>query len=556
MTDVTADDVLGTLSGLSPEARVIALREALSSLRRDNARHQYRTPGDLACDVDPHTRQTPALRLIDEEVTRAITTGGRLIITVPPQEGKSTRVAVWTPVWALMRDPNKRVVVASYAESLARRNAMQARAIVNEYGSGAVDDVTGAALRDYLGVRVSDEHRQANSWTLAGASGGYYATGTGGALTGRAADLLIVDDPLKNQVQADSAREREKLWEWWTGVAQTRLAPGAAVIIIMTRWHEDDLVGALLTEDAERPESERVWRVVNIPAVAAEGVPDALGREPGEALVSARGRSAQDFDNIRRQVGTRVWSALYQGQPTPSSGGLFSRDEIDAGRVVGDEQPAIVGRIVSVDPAESGRGDEAGILLMGWDAQGTVYVLADESRKANSASWARRAVRMAVRTGAADLVYEAFTAEQTYASVIASAWQDLWHCAELLRRHGNDPLAAAEAWNAEGHIGDTLTPMQETLALLDAVPASGMPPYRVVPWRAKGDKVARAAGARQSVTTGRLRMSGSHPVLERQMVTWQPGQGSPDRVDAMVNGHDHIMGQLNRPVGFAVPGEW
>lgn len=554
-SSVTASDVLDTLRGLSPEARVAALREALSSVRRDNASHQYATPGDLAVDVDPGTVQTPALRLIDREVTEAVRTGGRLIVTVPPQEGKSTRVAVWTPVWALMRNPNRRIVVASYAESLARRNAMQARAIVNEYGSGATDEVTGEALRDYLGIAVSQEHRQSNSWTLAGHTGGYYATGTGGALTGRAADLLIVDDPLKNQVQADSAREREKLWDWWTSVAQTRLAPGAAVIIIMTRWHEDDLVGGILTEEQKRPEAERVWRVVNIPAVAEDGVPDALGRAPGEALVSARGRTGQDFENIRRQVGQRVWSALYQGQPTPSSGGLFLRDEIDASRVEAGNV-TLSGLIVSVDPSESGHGDEAGILLMGWDASGSAYVVRDESRQATSAGWARRAVRMAVREGAADLVYEAFTAQQTYAAVLAAAWQDMSHCAELLRRHGRDALAAAEAWTAEGHVGDALTPMQETLALLDKVPDNGIPPYRVVPWRARGDKVARAAGARQSVTTGRLRMLGSHPVLERQMVTWQPGQGSPDRVDAMVNGHDHIMGQLNRPVGFAVPGGW
>lgn len=549
----TREDVVAALSGVRPEARVAALRKALAEVELDNARHRYPTPGHLAVDLDPTTVQTPALRVIDEAVADTIAEGGRLVVTIPPQEGKSTRVAVWTPVWALMRNPDARVVVASYAESLAGRNAYQARSIVNEHGSGAVDEVTGAALPDRLGIAVARDHRQQRSWGLLGASGGYYATGTGGALTGRAADLLIVDDPFKNQVQADSAREREKVWQWWTSVAQTRLAPGAAVIIIMTRWHEDDLVGAILAEEDKRPPERRHWRVVNIPAVSEDGIPDALGREPGVAMESARGRTPEEFDRIRSAVGPRVWGALYQGLPTPSEGGLFTREEFNRSRVPGVQT---VGRVVSVDPAETGEGDEAGILLMGWDADGTVYVEEDESGRYNSEQWARNAVRLALRAGASDLVFEAFTAQQTYRAVLEATWHDIYRQAELLRAHNNDPAAAAETWHREGHQGDTLTPMQRTLEILDLMPTTNQMPFRLVPWRAKGDKVARAAGARQSVTTGRLRLVGEHPVLERQAVTWQPGQGSPDRVDAMVNGHDHIVGLFGRPSAIAVPEEW
>lgn len=550
---LTEQDLRDALTDLSPEARVMALRELVSEVQQENARYRYPTPGALACEVDPRMRQTPALELIDQEVSEAVEDGGRLIITVPPQEGKSTRVAVWTPVWALMRDPDRRVVVASYAESLARRNAMQARAILNEYGSGAVDEVTGEALHDYLGIRVAQDHRQASSWAVHGYAGGYYATGTAGALTGRAADLLIIDDPLKNQQQADSAREREKIWEWWTSVAQTRLAPGAAVVIIMTRWHEDDLVGGILAEEEKRPPGERLWHTVNIPAIAEEGVPDALQREPGVALESARGRTLADFRRIRGSVGARVWSSLYQGCPTPSEGGLFSREEIDRGRVADAD---LAGLIVSVDPAESGRGDEAGVLVMGWDHMGSVYVAEDHSARMTSDLWARTAVRAALRTGAGEIVYEAFTAAETYRNVLESTWQDIARQAALLRAHDHDVLVAAELWHAEGHEGDSLGPMQDTLELLDRIPDGREAPYRLVPWRKRGDKVARAAGARQSVTTGRLRMIGTHPVLERQMVTWQVGQGSPDRVDAMVNGHDHIMSVISQPVSIALPQEW
>lgn len=510
---VAKEDIIATLGGLSPEARVKALRKALSDVEQDNARHRYPSPGDLAADLDRTTVQTPALRAVDHAVADTIRDGGRLIVTIPPQEGKSTRVAVWAPVWALMRDPDKRVVVASYAETLAARNAYQARSIVNEHGSGAVDEVTGAALPDRLGIQVARDNRQQRSWGINGTKGGYYATGTGGSLTGRAADILIIDDPFKNQTQADSAREREKVWEWWTSVAQTRLAPGAAVIIIMTRWHAADLVGQILDEEAKLPAGERVWEIMNIPAVAEDGVPDVLAREPGTAMESARGRTKDEFLRIKQAVGPRVWAALYQGQPTPSEGGLFGREEFAQGRVEGAD---LAGRIITVDPAESGHGDEAGLLVMGWDANGVMYVEEDHSARMASATWARTAVRLAIRRGATDILYEAFTAEQTYRDVLTATWREIRRQATLLRQNGLDTVTAAEQWHNEGQVGDTLTPMQRTLEIIDLIPEQDVMPFRLVPWRKRGDKVARAAGARQSVTTGRLRMIGEHRVLERQ----------------------------------------
>ena len=551
----TRTDIVAALGGLSPEARIAALRKALAEVESENARHRYPTPGALAADLEPTLVQTPALRLIDEAITRTIRDGGRLAISLPPQEGKSTRVAVWTPVWALMRNPGVRVVVASYAETLARRNAYEARRIVAEHGSGAVDEVTGEALPDRLGIALAGDNKRVNAWSVEGADGGgYYATGTGGSLTGRAADLLIIDDPLKDQNQADSAREREKVWEWWTSVAQTRLSPGAAVIVIMTRWHPDDLVGRLLDDDQKLRPVEREWEVVNIPAVAEAGVPDALGRNPGEPLVSARGRTLEEFGRIRRAVGERAWAALYQGQPTPAEGGLFDRAEFDRSRV---ESAELVGRVVTVDPAESGRGDEAGLLVMGWDTEGVAYVEEDLSKPMNSATWARVAVRTAISRGASVIVYEAFTAEHTYRDVLESTWRDIHRQAALLRKHGLDTLKAAAEYKEGGAQGDPLSPMQFTLDIIDLVPDRvENPPFRLVPWRKKGDKVARAAGARQSVTTGGLRMVGHHPVLETQAVTWQPGQGSPDRVDALVNGHDYIKQVLGQQAEVSFPGDW
>lgn len=555
-------EILSTLQGLSPEMRISALRKAIASATADRNRTKYKTPGDLAADIDRSTVQTPALKLIDKHIAKAIDTGGRLIISIPPQEGKSTRVSVWTPVWALMRDPDLRVVVASYAETLARRNAMQARALVAEHGTGARDALTGAPLPDKLGIELADDHKRATSWALKNSSGGYYATGVGGSLTGRAADLILVDDPVKNMVQADSAREREKVWEWWSSVALTRLAPGAAVIIIMTRWHPDDLVGRLLEQDKQLPPDQRVWDVINIPAIAEDGVPDALRRDYGESLTSARGRSRQDFIQIKQSVGDRVWNALYQGVPVPISGGLFSADEIE--RTRGSEEQHLVGRIVSVDPSESGHGDEAGVLVMGWDAEGTIWVEADHSRPMRSAVWARTAVDLALSNQCGALVYEAFTAKETYRNVIEQAWRDIRDNARLLRKHDLDVVAAFNELTAGRDFfadadDDEINPLESlnrVLDIIDFVPDQDVPPFLVVPWTAKGDKVARAAGARQSVSIGKLRMAGTHNVLETQMKTWQQGQGSPDRVDALVNGHDHIAQQIQAQSDVAFPGDY
>ena len=534
---VTTDEVLAAVAPLPPEARARALRATLASLQRRRNKVDHPTPGDLATALSPDVRQTPALRLIDEAIAETVETGGRLIITIPPQEGKSSRVAVWLPIWALVRNPDTRIVSASYAESLAKRNSRTARDLVAANGTGAVDQVTGMPLPDRLGIRVADGYSSAVAWSVEGHEGSYYATGIGGSLTGRSADLMIIDDPIKNMVEADSAREREKVWDWWTSVAVTRLAPGAAVVLIMTRWHEDDLAGRLIAQDRKLPPDQRQLKVMNIPAIAAEGVPDALGRAPGEPLVSARGRSADDFHRTRDSVGSRTWAALYQGQPTPSEGGLFQRTDFQRHRTT---DPALVGRIVTVDPAESGHGDEAGLLGMGWDADGRVYVTDDLSRQMRSETWAREAILLALRTGAGDLLYEAFTARETYARVLHRAWEDLVEAVKLYRAEGADQERAARAYVAAGHTGDPVAAMRDAAAAAPFITSMDSPPYRVVPWRAPGDKVARAAGARQGVETGRLRMAGTFPLLEQQAAAWQPGQGSPDRVDAMVNGYEHI----------------
>lgn len=274
---------------------------------QDAAGHQYPTPGDLASDIDPRTISTPALRLLDEHLI-AVANGTipRLIWSMPPQEGKSQRVSRTFPAWLLARNPDLRIAIASYELGTARR-----------WGRAIRNDI--AIYGDRLGLRVRQDTSAAHEWQLDGHHGGVYSVGIGGALTGRPVDVLIVDDPIKGRAEAESPVYRERCWDFWTDTARTRLAPDAVVIVVLTRWHEDDLAGRLLTG-----ESADEWTYVNVPA-EAEGENDPLSRKPGEYLLSARGRTALDWQKTKRDVGSRTWTALYQGRPAPAEGSLFKR---------------------------------------------------------------------------------------------------------------------------------------------------------------------------------------------------------------------------------------
>lgn len=333
--------------GLSPLERIKlerllhlrALRRQADARKRTITSSRWNTPGDMALELDPdNTIQTPALDVIDAAVKRVYDGEiKRLIISLPPQEGKSQRISRRTPLWWLNRNPDARIVIASYERGVARR-----------WGRTIKNDI--AQNGDKLGLRVRDDTSAAHEWQLDGAEGGVYCVGIGGALTGRPADVMIVDDPHKGRKDADSAVQRETVWDWWTETARTRFGANTPVIVIMTRWHEDDLAGRLIEHD------KGAWTVVNIPAQAThrpeEGEVDPLGREPGAYLESTRGRHITrpigkcelhpvgitradgsvveccDWDDLKHDVGGRGWEALYQGNPTPSTGAIFKKKHL------------------------------------------------------------------------------------------------------------------------------------------------------------------------------------------------------------------------------------
>lgn len=288
-------------------------------------RQHWDSPGQLAKAVDPATIQTPALDFIDQaliDVENGVC--DRLIISMPPQEGKSTRVTKVGPLWFLTRNPERRIAVVSYSASLALEFGRDIRRFItdNQGQEGSLD----------LGLRISADNGAASGWRLDGHKGGVKAVGLTGGLTGKPADILFIDDPVSNREQAESPTFRERAKNFWRSVGSTRLAPGAPVILILTRWHVDDMAGFLLSQ----PDKAR-WRVINIPAQANHdpdaGETDPLGRQPGEWMQSARTnektgqtRTPEEWEQIRVQAGPRDFSALYQGSPNPETGNVFPKE--------------------------------------------------------------------------------------------------------------------------------------------------------------------------------------------------------------------------------------
>lgn len=220
----------------------------------------------------------------------------------------SVRAAQVFPIWALAHNPDLRIVLASYGQSLANRNG---RAIRNQ-----------VIAHPEVGFRIAKDNGSVSEWSVQGHEGGVLSVGVGAGVTGRSADLVIIDDPHKDRKEADSAIMRDTVWDWWTDAVASRLSPGAPVVVIMTRWHSDDLVGRLLERDAHAG-----WEVINIPAQAdhnpAKGETDPLGREPGEFMLSARGRTKRNWEKRKATAGAKTWASLYQGRPSPQSGGVF-----------------------------------------------------------------------------------------------------------------------------------------------------------------------------------------------------------------------------------------
>ena len=679
----------------SPFRRQRAAERLRSLANRQRIINTYAHPAELMAACNEDYVITPAVELVSRKIEQVLRSRRkRLMISAPPQEFKSMLCAVTTPIRGLQLHPNWRIMLLTYADGLAEEHSRAARALVQQFGSGVVDSLTGQPLPDRLGISLHPQLASASNWRIAEGEGGLVAAGRDATITGKRADLLIVDDPFKNMQEADSHAMRTKIIEWYHSVATTRLAPGASVIIIQcmtgdtpvlrpdgsetplrdirpgdeiatyehgrintstvrnwanqgpddvlcirvmsgrtvranarhpfltvkdgvetwkraseitsgdrlvalseapgaqalttwsvtadevvevvpcgreevydievertenfianglvshnTRWHPEDLCGQLLAHDKSLPPELREWHYINIPAISHPALPDALGREPGVALESARGRTKADFEAIERSVGKRVWNALYQGSPTPPEGGLFSQAWFDAHRLTEMPDRTRV-RIVAVDPSESGEGDEAGVLgaALLFPPSQTAQALAkvmgdpdapeeivpevvlthDRSAQMTSQQWAAAAVDLALETSATHIFIETYTAGTTYINVVKSEIMKRKHSLAALRDSTPEQRAQLQALHM----------------LLN----------RVTGWRGTGDSVARSGLLRQAVETGRCVVLGEEMrQMEEQAVNWTVGRHQPDRVAAAVIAHDRLVAMLGRQAQIVRP---
>ena len=446
-----------------------------------------RSPGAMAAALTGGREwQARHLDLIDQVFVR-IANGERMrvLLNMPPRHGKSARAARWAPLWYLARHPDHRIMIASYAAKLAEGHGRWIRDNIREHGPE-------------IGINLRYGSQAANRFDLEGTEGGLVTAGVGGSLTGMGANVAIVDDPLKDAKEADSPVKLGTLWDWWQQVINTRMEPNGSIIVIQTRWSQNDLAGRILQTGADG------WTVLNLPAIAmTEG--DPLGRKIGDPLWPERFRK-KHLDRFKKDVGERGWWALYQQEPRPLEGGVWKWPWITDNRITAQAFRGVdlTRTLVAIDTA-GGRedSDEVGIIGGGRDAAGEMYLLADRSRKMGAAEWGREACLLAI-----DLQADAFVVESNFGGDMA---------AQILR----------QAWQELEREGAT----------------KGMLMPRIIEVTAKVGKRLRAEPVAQLYENGHVHHVGEFPGLEVQYVSWIPGMDSPDRLDAAV----HLLTELADP---------
>ena len=287
----------------------------------------------------------------------------RLMIVEPPRHGKSTIASARFPLWYLGRHPSREVIAASYGGQLSGDFGRQLRNLTSN----------PAHLDVFPRARLQQDSKAADRWhTLDG--GVYIAAGVGGAITGRGANLLLIDDPVKSHEEADSEVIREKVWSWYVNDAYTRLMTPNAIVCIQTRWHDSDLAGKLIDEMENGGDK---WVILHHPAIDKDGKALWPERYPVEWL-----------ERTKRAVGPRSWQSLYQGDPSPDEGLYFKaewlweyaeseRPDLRTMRIYGASDYAVT----------KNDGDYTVHLVVGVDPEDHVYVLDLWREQAETDKW-------------------------------------------------------------------------------------------------------------------------------------------------------------------------
>lgn len=306
------------------------------------------------------------LAYLDRAITESIelaAVGQRdgLLVSMPPQHGKSELCSKYLPAWFLGTYPDKRVILTSYEADFAASWGGKARDLLEHNG-------------ELFGVKVSKRSAATNRWDLEGRDGGMTTAGVGGAITGKGAHLLIVDDPIKNDEEARSAKHRQKQWDWWQSVATTRMRPGGLIIVVQTRWHKDDLTGRI--QEQAKSNGQR-WLTVKLPALAEQG--DPLGRAPGEAIwPEVFSKELHEKNKATRT--TYYWQAMFQQNPQAEGGTEWPADWFGPEIWFNEWPDSWQCKTVALDPSkgtDAKFGDFSAFVLLLLGQDGILYVDAD-----------------------------------------------------------------------------------------------------------------------------------------------------------------------------------
>jgi len=249
----------------------------------------------------------------------------RLMVQMPPGSAKSTYCSVMFPAYFLSRHAGSQVVATAHTASLANHFGRSVRRVIYDYG-------------EVLGVKLTNESRAAGEFMLTD-GGAYFAAGVHGPITGRRADLVLIDDPIKSWAEAESQVSRDALHDWFRAELLARLKPKGRIVFVMTRWHEDDLAGRLMLDGDQ-------WDSLTLPALAEPG--DVLGRAVGEALWP-EWQDAEAIKRLRGEVGERSFAAMYQQRPQPPESLMFDVEKIG----IVEALPVIVRSVRAWDLASS-----------------------------------------------------------------------------------------------------------------------------------------------------------------------------------------------------------
>lgn len=283
-----------------------------------------------------------------------------LIINTPPQHGKSVTITETLPSWYLGRNPKNKVIEISYNDDFAKRFGRKNRQKIETFGGR------------FFNVGVAKNPNSVTDFELDNNIGGMISSGIESGVTGNKCNLMIIDDPVKTRQDADSPTKRNTLWGEWNDSYKTRLAPNGKVIVIMTRWHEDDLAGRLIA-------NEKNVTVVNLPCEAEEN--DPLGREVGEALCPEIGKGQEWLKEFKASYTTKeglsTWNALFQGRPTSAKGNILKREWWQ----YYEELPEIVDWVMSVDATFKDGDDNDFVAIQIWGKSGANIYLIDAIKK-------------------------------------------------------------------------------------------------------------------------------------------------------------------------------